>query len=158
MSTPLEAVELRVLGGFAVRVGGLEVAEEAFERRKARSLLKLLALREGYRLRRDEALEALWPALSPPAALSQLYKAVHQARAALASVSPAVSPEGLLTLKDEVLALQAPGGVRSDLEAFFLNWVIPLATSRVDTEGLETFLLTKNGKLHMSPRTTASQI
>lgn len=132
MSTPLEAVELRVLGGFAVRVGGLEVAEEAFERRKARSLLKLLALREGYRLRRDEALEALWPALSPPAALSQLYKAVHQARAALASVSPAVSPEGLLTLKDEVLALQAPGGVRSDLEAFEAQAKAALAGRRAE--------------------------
>lgn len=132
MSTPLEAIELRLLGGFAVRVGGLEVAEAAFERRKARSLLKLLALQKGYRLRRDEALEALWPALSPPAALSQLYKAVHQARAALASVGSGISPEELLALKDEVLSLQAPGGVKSDLEAFEAQAKAALASRRID--------------------------
>ncbi|MFM9419142.1 ATP-binding protein [Thermus scotoductus] len=131
MARPLEAIELRLLGGFAVRVGGCEVAQAAFERRKAQSLLKLLSLQKGYRLHRDQVLEALWPTLSPPAALSQLYKAVHQARAALASAGLGLPPEELLALKGEVLSLQAPGGVISDLEAFEAQARVALASGQI---------------------------
>ncbi|WP_460376029.1 AfsR/SARP family transcriptional regulator, partial [Thermus antranikianii] len=131
MARPLEAIELRLLGGFAVRVGGCEVAEAAFERRKAQSLLKLLSLQKGYRLHRDQVLEALWPTLSPLAALSQLYKAVHQARAALASAGLGLPPEELLALKGEVLSLQAPGGVISDLEAFEAQARLALASGQI---------------------------
>ncbi|WP_460172444.1 ATP-binding protein [Thermus sp. FJN-A] len=120
------------MGGFAVRVGGLQLAEGAFERRKARSLMKLLALQKDHRMPRDQALEILWPDLSPPAALSQLYKAVHQVRAALASVNPGLPPEELLAFRDEVLVLQAPGGVSTDLEAFVTQAKEALALGRID--------------------------
>jgi DNA-binding SARP family transcriptional activator len=73
-------VTLRVLGGFSVSVGGEKVPESAFSRKKARALLKLLAIQPGCRLHRDQAIDVLWPDLEPQAALAQLYKAVHHIR------------------------------------------------------------------------------
>jgi DNA-binding SARP family transcriptional activator len=107
-------VAVRVLGGFSVSVGGEHVAESAFSRKKARALLKLLAIQPGYRLHRDQAIDVLWPDLEPQAASAQLYKAVHHIRQALAGTDPRAgdslaSREGLLELSGEI---------SSDLEVF----------------------------------------
>jgi DNA-binding SARP family transcriptional activator len=107
-------VTLRVLGGFSVSVGGEHVAESAFSRKKARALLKLLAIQPAYRLHRDQAIDVLWPDLEPQAASAQLYKAVHHIRQALAGIDPRAadslaSREGLLELSGEI---------GSDLEVF----------------------------------------
>jgi DNA-binding SARP family transcriptional activator len=107
-------VTLRVLGGFSVSVGGEKVPESAFSRKKARALLKLLAIQPGYRLHRDQVIDVLWPDLEPQAASAQLYKAVHHIRQALASTDPRArdslgSREGLLELSGEI---------GSDLEVF----------------------------------------
>jgi DNA-binding SARP family transcriptional activator len=106
------ALEVSLLGGFAVRAGGREVPASAFERRKARSLLKLLALQKDGRIHRDRALELLWPDLEARAAASQLYKAMHQVRQALAGARAGIE------LRDELLVLGAPEGVAVDVERF----------------------------------------
>ena len=108
------ALTIRVLGGFSVSVGSEKVIESAFSRKKARALLKLLAIQPGYRLHREQAIDLLWPDLEPQAASAQLYKAVHQIRQALAGTDPRAedslrSGEGLLELSGEV---------GSDLQAF----------------------------------------
>lgn len=105
---------LRVLGGFSVSVGGEMVTESAFSRKKARALLKLLAIQPGYRLHREQAIDILWPDLEPQAASAQLYKAVHQIRQALAGTDPRA--EDSLGSREGLLALS--GEIGSDLEAF----------------------------------------
>src|SRR5687768_9121251 len=77
--------ELRIwlLGGFRVRVGEREVPDESWRLRKARTLVKLLALAPGRRMHREELIDQLWPDLSPEAADNQLRKALHEARRAL---------------------------------------------------------------------------
>ncbi len=111
-------IRLSLLGEFSVRLGSHEVPETAFARRKARSLLKLLALRSGHRLHREQAMDLLWPELPPRAAAAQLYKAVHQVRRAFATAHPGLPPESLLEVHDEVISLKAPGGVNTDVEEF----------------------------------------
>jgi DNA-binding SARP family transcriptional activator len=74
------------------------VAEAAWRLRKAKGLVKLLALAPGHRLHREQVMDALWPELSPEAAARNLRKAVHYARQALGS-------RAAINLNGEVLAL-----------------------------------------------------
>ena len=112
------SIRLNLLGEFSVWLGSREVPEAAFARRKSCSLLKLLALQSGYRLHRYQAMDRLWPDLPPRRSAAQLYKAVHHVRQAFATVEPTLSPDALLEIRDEVLSLKAPGGVRTDVEEF----------------------------------------
>ena len=77
--------ELRVwlLGGFRVSVGAREIADDEWRLRKAKSLVKLLALAPAHRMYRDQVIDVLWPELDPAAAGNQLRKALHEARRVL---------------------------------------------------------------------------
>ena len=55
------AVDVRLLGGFEVRVGGRVVPVPAWRSRQARTLVKILASRRGRRVTRSELCELLWP-------------------------------------------------------------------------------------------------
>src|SRR3989442_8219963 len=112
-------LEVDLLGGFAVRVDGRMVPATAFARRRARTLLKLLALQPGYRLHREQVLDLLWPDLDLEAATAQLYKTVHYVRLALTPRDgEATSGTELLRLKDEVLGLSSARGVQVDVDVF----------------------------------------
>ena len=99
---------MTLLGGFAVAVDGAPVPESAWRLRKARELVKLLALAPGHRLHREQAMEVLWPDRDPAAAANNLHQAVHVARRAL-------DPDAI-ELRDEVLTLHA----EIDVDAFEL--------------------------------------
>lgn len=118
MSEAQDKLFIYLLGNFSVWLGTKQITEEAFERRKARQLLKLLALQSDFRLHRDRVLDLLWPELPLESASSQLHKAVHQIRRALATTNPTTSPEKLLEVKDGELRLYAPGGVTTDVQLF----------------------------------------
>ena len=91
-------VDIAVLGGFAVTVDGVLVPRERWQRRRAASLVKLLALAPRARLHRDRVVDALWPDVGSDVALPRLHKAAHYARQALESRDAVV-------LKDETVAL-----------------------------------------------------
>jgi predicted ATPase len=97
---------LTLLGGFAAEAGGAPVAESAWRLRKAKELVKLLALADGHRLHREQAMDALWPDRGPDSAANNLNQAVHAARKALGADA--------ITLLDGVLRLEAD----LDVEAF----------------------------------------
>lgn len=75
-----------LLGGFRVAFASETIAENAWRRRKAGTLVKLLALARGHRLHREQLMETLWPDQVPTTAANSLYQAVHTARRALTSV------------------------------------------------------------------------
>jgi len=77
-------LELHLLGGFQVDIDGSPVPREAWRQGRASALVKLLALSPGKRLPRDELIETLWPGVSPEAGGTNLRKAIHFARRALA--------------------------------------------------------------------------
>ena len=103
-------VSISLLGGFAAAVDGSPVEEKAWRLKKARELVKLLALAQGHRLHREQAMDVLWHDRAPGAAANNLHQAVHVARRVLDA--------GAIELRDEVLYLVAEIDVeRFDLAA-----------------------------------------
>jgi DNA-binding SARP family transcriptional activator len=112
----LEAVRVRLLGGFRVSVGSRTIEENGWQLKKAASLVKLLALAPGHRLHRERVMDVLWPDLGPKAATNNLRGALHVARRAL-GVIPA-SADRYLGLRGEQLALCPDVQLWVDVEAF----------------------------------------
>jgi DNA-binding SARP family transcriptional activator len=107
----VDAVKLRLLGGFEVLVDGVSVPETAWSYGRAKDLVKLLALAPAHRLSRDQVVESMWPQLDPDAGVSNLHKAAHHARRALGD------PAGVVLREGQVLL--APGArVETDVELF----------------------------------------
>ncbi len=100
-------MRVHLLGGFKVSVGSRVIEENAWRRRKAASLVKLLALAPGHRLHREQVMDTLWPDLGARAASNNLRQALHAARRTL-DPKPDIAPH-YLSLKNEQLAL-CPGG------------------------------------------------
>ncbi|MBV9941252.1 MAG: hypothetical protein JO262_03900, partial [Solirubrobacterales bacterium] len=88
-----------LLGGFAARVRDEPVPDGAWRLKKARELVKLLALAPGHRLHREQAMDALWRDRDPAAAANNLHQAVYVARRALALDA--------IQVRDEMLQLRA---------------------------------------------------
>jgi DNA-binding SARP family transcriptional activator/tetratricopeptide (TPR) repeat protein len=103
-------VQVRMLGGFEVAVDGDPVAAEAWSRRQAAGLVKLLSLAPGHRLHRDQVVEALWPNVPLDAVGPRLHKAAHYARRALHDVPDA------LQLRNEMVVLSASDDVAVDVD------------------------------------------
>jgi DNA-binding SARP family transcriptional activator len=83
-------VRMRLLGRFEVRVGSRVVIDNTWNRRKAMALLKLLALQKDHSIHREQALDILWPDLSPDAAGNNLRKSIHYLRTALGDTTGAL--------------------------------------------------------------------
>jgi DNA-binding SARP family transcriptional activator/tetratricopeptide (TPR) repeat protein len=105
-------VRVGLLGGFRVDVDGVRVPEEAWSRRHAAQLVKILALSEGHRLHRERVMDALWPGLPVEAAAPRLHKAAHYARRALGERPDAVA------LRHDMVTLVADHELTVDLDVF----------------------------------------
>jgi predicted ATPase/DNA-binding SARP family transcriptional activator len=105
MGVTQAAVKLRLLGGFAVTGGAPE--ENGWRLRKAKTLVKLLALAPGHHLHRDALIDTLWPDHDPAAATNNLHQAMHAARRALGGQH--------VVLRDQVVALSS---VSVDVDEF----------------------------------------
>jgi DNA-binding SARP family transcriptional activator/tetratricopeptide (TPR) repeat protein len=106
-------VEIRLLGGFEVRVDGVPVPDDAWRRRHASALVKLLALAHGASLHREQVIDALWPDLAVAEAAPRLHKAAHFARRAIG--------HGAVVLRGEIVALAADQPPIVDLHEFVVE-------------------------------------
>ena len=102
-------VNISLLGGFSVGVDGVTVPTDAWTRRYAASLVKLLALSDGRRLHREQVIDALWPGTSVDAAAPRLHKAAHYARRAIG---------GSVVLRNELVVLLPDARVSVDAVEF----------------------------------------
>lgn len=109
--TPAGTVQVCLLGDFSIGVEGREVAAEAWPTRRARELVQVLALADGHRLPRDQAIEALWPHLNADAGAANLRKAAHHARQAFGD------PQGVV-LRGGQVQLLPKRPVETDVERF----------------------------------------
>jgi DNA-binding SARP family transcriptional activator len=100
-----------MLGRFRVAIDGSDVPVGAWRRERSAALVKLLALSTGHRLHREQAMEALWPELSPDASAANLRKAIHFARRALGE-------HELIGLKNDMVALAPDRELAIDVEGF----------------------------------------
>lgn len=97
-SDPPRRVEVRLLGGFAVAIDGVELPAAAWPGLRAAQLVQLLSLADGHRLPREQVIDSLWPQLDPDAGAANLRKAAHHARQALAHVDGIVLQGGQVVL------------------------------------------------------------
>ena len=111
-----KAVQIRLFGAFAVRVGEEVVPEGAWRLRKAKSLVKLLALAPERRVHRERATELLWPDRAADAAANNFHQALYVARRALEAAGAEAS--AVLPLRDDMLVLYPGGSVEVDVDAF----------------------------------------
>jgi len=111
-----ETVRIGLLGGFSVTLGGEPVPDEAWRLRKAKTLVKLLALAPAQRLHSEQAAELLWPDRDSVSSRNNLHQAIFAARRALGSTG--LDGHGCLELRDDMLALCPGGGLRVDAVAF----------------------------------------
>ncbi len=109
-------LEIRLLGGFVVFLGGRPVSDGAWRLRKAKGVVKLLALTPEHRLHRDRVAELLWPDRDSASAANNLHQALHAARRALKTA--AADADRWLQLRDEALSLGDGDKPLIDLEAF----------------------------------------
>jgi DNA-binding SARP family transcriptional activator len=105
------AVIIRLLGGFGVEVDRVPVPAEAWSRRQAAALVKLLAVSPQRTLHREQVIDALWPDLGLDEAAPRLHKAAHYARRAIGTASSVV-------LRGEVASLCPDEEVWVDAFAF----------------------------------------
>ncbi|PUA80640.1 ATP-binding protein [Nocardioides currus] len=91
-------VDINLLGRFSVAVDDRPVAAQAWTRRHAATLVKVLALRPGRRLPREQVIDLLWPDLLLDEAAPRLHKAAHYARSALGVPSAVVLAGDSVTL------------------------------------------------------------
>lgn len=111
-------LRIYLLGNFRAENGSGPIAEEAWSRRKAKNLLKLLALRPAHQLHKEQALELLWPDLDPVAALNNFYRTLHLVRHTLEPQLDRPADSRLLTLRDDVVRLAADSSIWVDVEEF----------------------------------------
>src|SRR5690606_10132389 len=96
---------------FAVEIDGRKVPPDAWGRRHAAWLVKLLALAPGRQLHRDQVLDQLWPEAPPDDAAGRLHKAAHYARRAADCAE-------IVVLRRELVALAPGADVSVDADAF----------------------------------------
>jgi len=102
-------VHVALLGGFSVTVNGQPVPDR-WRLRKAKTLVKLLALAPKHRLHRDVVSDRLWPDAELEAAANNLYQIMFAIRHMLGSAS--------ITLNEDVLGLCPVGDLTVDVDQF----------------------------------------
>jgi predicted ATPase len=112
---PGAGLQVELLGRFALVVEGRPVSESAWRLRKAETLVKLLSLREGHRLHREEVVELLWPGRDPAAARNNLHQVLHVARSRLGD---GAAGRRRLRLTHDVVALAPEDPLWIDADAF----------------------------------------
>ncbi|HEX5165571.1 MAG TPA: BTAD domain-containing putative transcriptional regulator, partial [Thermomicrobiales bacterium] len=112
---PSAIVRVQLLGGFRLEVGSHSVDEFNWRLRKARSLVKLLALAPRHRMHREQVLDLLWPDHDPEAAGNNLRSTLHVARRMLEQHA---GPVPAIAVRADYLFLFPDHDVWSDVEAF----------------------------------------
>jgi predicted ATPase/DNA-binding SARP family transcriptional activator len=135
-------VQIRLLGEFNVDRDGTPVHAREWRLRKARTLVKLLALAPDQRMHRDVLLDVLWPGRPVASAVNNLHQAAHVARRVLAGDGP---HGGLLELHDDLVVLRAGGPVEVDVRRF--ERLTRLARAGGDLPGLRAAVAAYTGDL-----------
>lgn len=107
----MRELAIELLGRSRVAVDAQRVSGDSWRSRRAVDVVKLLALAPDHRIHRLQVMEALWPESEPGAAGTNLRKALHFARLALADERAIVNEHGVLVLAPEAT-------VGTDVESF----------------------------------------
>jgi DNA-binding SARP family transcriptional activator len=106
-----DVLGINLLGAFSITVGDHVIPEGAWRLRKAKTLIKLLALAPERRLHADRATELLWAGREEASARNNLHQAIFAARRALDSAG--LEGRNHLELHEDVIALCPDDRVRA---------------------------------------------
>jgi DNA-binding SARP family transcriptional activator len=113
---------IRLFGPFRVIVDGVAIDETRLGQRKAKTLIKLLALQpqgqSSRQMHREQLIELLWPGQDSEQGLNNFHKALHAARRALEPGLSAGSSSRFLQMRDQLLILQSTSGISVDVSEF----------------------------------------
>lgn len=138
------SIAIRILGAFEVRRDGHLIGDAAWDRPKARTLVKLLAVQPDHQLHRDQILEILWPDLGLESALSGFRKTLHRARRALEPNLVGRGAASCLRLTGDLLALDAE---RVEIDADRFEELAQDALEGTDIDACDTALALYTGEL-----------
>lgn len=111
-----EVLRIGLLGVFSISAGDSVIADDAWRLRKAKTLVKLLALAPERRLHVEQAAELLWAGRDPDSARNNLHQAIFAARRALDSIG--LDGSRYLELREELILLSPEDPVLIDAVAF----------------------------------------
>lgn len=109
VTTSAAEIHVSLLGGFFVAVNGQPVPDR-WRLRKAKTLVKLLALAPGHRLHREVVVDRWWPDTEPHVVANNLHQIMYTIRRMM-------GPESI-TLSDDVVRLCPTGGLSVDVDMF----------------------------------------
>ena len=109
VSDARRTMRIALLGGFTVSVEGA-VEPPLWRLRKARTIVKLLALAPSHRVHRDVLIEELWPEADPAVGTNNFHQVLHAARRVVGAEH--------LVLHDEIVVLGGEGRVAIDVDDF----------------------------------------
>jgi DNA-binding SARP family transcriptional activator len=112
------ALRIFLLGRFRAEVDGRPVPDDRWPRRGAKHLVKLLCLKPGHQLHREQLMESLWPDANPDAASNSLNKVVYMARRALEPGLDSGTRSRFVHRESDHIVLRAPGGLWVDVDVF----------------------------------------
>ncbi|MFR9806864.1 AfsR/SARP family transcriptional regulator, partial [Pseudonocardia sp. RS010] len=135
-----EALAIRLLGRFEVGVGDRRVGDTAWRLRKARTLVKLLALDPERRVHQDRLAEMWWPD-GDGAVRNNLHQVLHAARRALGTVGV----DHGVVLRHELVQLAPGRPVLVDVQDFLRR--ARAARTSTDLRLLESVLAAGQGEL-----------
>jgi predicted ATPase/DNA-binding SARP family transcriptional activator len=111
-----EVLFVSLFGVFSVSLNGEVIADDVWRLRKAKTLIKLLALAPEQRLHADQAAELLWADRDQASARNNLHQAIFAARRALGSIG--LDGRRYLELSEDVIALGPHDPIRIDVVSF----------------------------------------
>lgn len=100
-------LKIYLLGPFQILVDGVPVEEARWTRKKAKVLVKVLALARHHKMHRGQLADLLWPEMEADAALNNLHKIIHAARRVL-------DPEFVVTQESVVSLAEANVWIDAD--------------------------------------------
>ncbi len=117
-NVPPPPLRIVTLGRFEVRQGARVIPDQAWRRRRAGELFRLLLVSPGRSLLRDQVTEALWPGKSPTSTRTPFHQATSALRRALEPDLPEKFPSRYLEVERGLVTLRLPPGSWVDFEAF----------------------------------------
>lgn len=114
----MHELDLRLFGNFLAIVDGVEADDRRWSRKKAKTLVKLLALAPGRQMHREQVAAILWPEMDGEQSLNNLHKVMHAARRALEPDLEAGGASRFLLTQDQQISLRNDPAVFVDVTEF----------------------------------------
>jgi DNA-binding SARP family transcriptional activator len=135
---------VRLLGGFHVERTDVGQSVSGWQRRSAKTLMKVLAAQPDHTMHREQILDILWSGVDPDSALNSLGKALHAARRALEPELPRRQDSAYIRLSDAMLVLNTE---RVVVDADRFEQLAETAMRRREVEAYQAALAAYGGEL-----------